>query len=461
MGETLAASETVNGWLQGSPYLVPADETGEERARSLLDEQIRIRARQQKVQSEFEAQAEALRAELERDFDVRLIFESNAIEGVETSLIDTRAFLEMPSESFLTTYSFSSGVSADPKLLEVVGHGHALSFVRELANSLDGRPLREVDIRNIHALAMAAEPRIAGHYKTMDNEIGGRHPSYLTARAEEVPLRVRKLVEWLEEARVHGPLLAAVASAWLADIHPFDDGNGRVSRLLANYVLLKYGWPCLIIRAGPDRQRYYDALASSDGCDIGPLFSLYVEGLHRSLSEMEDPEFARLLLDQDLKRQDAFEAWRALLQKFTLLLQSALCRVGLRMDVVGYIDEADFAWLERRDPAGNGWWSKVRSSDGLIDALLWFGYQSDDLLSSESGLKPMPSVFFSERNNRPEAIHPYRPLWGDPRLSVHEVSLQPRSKNERALLRQGQDVREVTLPDAASLLADSLVGLGA
>lgn len=452
---------TINAWLDGSPYLFPTDQFGEERAADLLEEQYRLVERQQRVRVAFAVQAVELREELERDFDLRLVFESNAIEGVRTTFEETREFLAAADADFLSTFSFSQGVAADPHLLEVVGHGNALRFVKNLAGDLAGRPLREVDIRNVHKLAMAAEPRIAGKYKTMDNKIGGREEAYLTARADDVSSHVKQLVEWLGAARVHGPLAAAVVSAWLADIHPFDDGNGRVSRLVANYVLLRNDWPSLIIRSGPDRERYYEALAASDGGDIAPLFSLYVAGLHRTLSELEDPQFASSLLAGDLARQDHFDSWTAVHQRFNVLLQEAMTARGVEMEVVGFIGSADFAWLERRDAGGNGWWAKVSTSDRAMNVLLWFGYQSDELISSEPALKRTPSIFVSERDSSPRALHPYRPMWNDPRLSVHELSLQPSGRNGRAVIRCGSTTRSTTLPEAAKALAIAVAGLKA
>lgn len=453
------SSVVINEWLDGSPYLIPVDADGEARAGALLEDQVSIRMRQGTVTSAFREQADELQEELDRDFDLRLIFESNAIEGVTASFAETRDFLTTAGEDFLPTYSFSRGVLADPKLLEVVGHGRALAFVKQLAGDLAGRGLAEADIRNVHALAMAAEPRIAGQYKTMDNSISGRAVGYLTARADDVGWHVSQLVEWLNVTKLHGPLLAAVVSAWLADIHPFDDGNGRVSRLLANYVLFRNGWPCLIVRSGPDRQRYYEALASSDGGDIGPLFSLYVEGLHRSLSEMENPEFARTLLATDLERQNQYDSWSALHSRFTSCLQDELRKHQLELDVVGHIGPADFAWLSRRDSSGNGWWSKVRAPQRGIDVLLWFGFQSDYIAGASPRVRT-PSVFISERDTRPVSLHPYCPIWEDERLSLHEVSLQPGASRQRAMARFGQEVRTVEMVDAAAALAESIAGLG-
>lgn len=226
-----------------------------------------------------------------------------------TTFEETREIFRHPIDQATSAVSFSMGIEADPKLLEVLGHITALRFVRELTTNLQFGQLREVDIRNIHRLTMQAEPRIAGHYKTTDNVISGRNPHYLTARAEDVSLHVAQLVAWMNTCQIHGPLAAAVVGAWLADIHPFEDGNGRVSRLVVNYGLLRSNWPCLIIRSGADRQRYYEALAASDAGDISALFSLNLDGLNRTLTELEDPDLTRSLVERDSGAAAALRCW--------------------------------------------------------------------------------------------------------------------------------------------------------
>ena len=453
---------TINEWLRGSPYSFPTDEGGEQAAGDLLGDQWRVLQRQQDLRRKLEERAEALRLELERDFDVRLVFESNAIEGVQTSFPETRELMKLVQQAdVLSAVTFRQQVMEDRKLLEVVGHGQALRFVRELASGFSDRRLREVDIRNIHALAMAHDGRIAGHYKVTDNAILGRE-DLLTARSDDVGHHMHQLVEWLNDAPIHGPLLATVVHAWIANIHPFADGNGRVARLLANYVLYRDHWPCLIVRSGVEREEYYDSLKHSDGGgDISPLFALFVKGLHRSLTEMGDPTFARKIFEADLDRAEEFETWAALHGTFTRRLNACLSERGLRMEVVGWLQPADYLYLKRREPSGNGWFAKVRSDDRPLDILLWFGYQSEELVAAAtSPFRNAPSIFVSERDRAPVAMHPYRPLWNDSRLAVHEISLQPISGRDRLLVRRANEVTQCSLDDGIGALAAALSDLG-
>jgi Fic family protein len=86
------------------------------------------------------------------------------------------------------------------------------------------------------------------------------------------------LVTWLnkslEEKELHPVEIAAIAHYRLTDIHPFDDGNGRIARLLLNYVLIYFDYPIVIIKSD-DKTNYIKSLNDADAGDIG-AFIKYV-----------------------------------------------------------------------------------------------------------------------------------------------------------------------------------------
>lgn len=88
---------------------------------------------------------------------------------------------------------------------------------------------------------------------------------------------IDRLLEWLEEYRDVHPLLVA---AWLhhrfAQIHPFQDGNGRVSRCLVTLVLLRGDWLPLVV-SRHHRTPYIAALESADVGDLHPLIRLFAD----------------------------------------------------------------------------------------------------------------------------------------------------------------------------------------
>ena len=62
---------------------------------------------------------------------------------------------------------------------------------------------------------------------------------------------------------MHPLQLAAKFHGWFENIHPFEDGNGRVGRFLMNIILVNRGYPPLIIRK-TQRISYFNALEDSD-----------------------------------------------------------------------------------------------------------------------------------------------------------------------------------------------------
>jgi Fic family protein len=92
----------------------------------------------------------------------------------------------------------------------------------------------------------------------------------------ELDLLIREFFNWYNQNKnkVHPIQLAALAHFKFVSIHPFGDGNGRISRLLMNYVLNKNGYPMLIIDY-TQRKSYYTALERSNITNDESIFTLW------------------------------------------------------------------------------------------------------------------------------------------------------------------------------------------
>jgi hypothetical protein len=90
-----------------------------------------------------------------------------------------------------------------------------------------------------------------------------------------------------ENKGLPGPIRATVLHAWLTHVHPFIDGNGRVSRAIGNLELIRSGYPPIIIKK-TERARYIDALAESDdGGDIRSFMELIFDRVDGGLTGIE------------------------------------------------------------------------------------------------------------------------------------------------------------------------------
>lgn len=183
---------------------------------------------------------------LERWFDVELTYTSNAIEGSTLTRSETAVVVEK---------GFTVAGKPLKDHLEAIDHMEALAFVRALAS--EPRPLREGDVREIHrAVLLRSAPHDAGGYSGHQRTVLGSRTRFPSPA--ELPALMGGFAAWLADAP-DGPDTAFEAHYRLVTIHPFSDGNGRTARLLMNLLLLRAGYPPVVI--GPEqRVAYIDAL---------------------------------------------------------------------------------------------------------------------------------------------------------------------------------------------------------
>ena len=208
-------------------------------------------------------------------YDVELTYTSNAIEGNTLTRVETAEVFEKGLGA--------PAVVAKPieHQLEVIGHKEALAFVHDLARRPD--PIREVDVRAIHRLILARiDPEEAGKYSDLERFIKGS-PLVLPSPWELKPL-MSDFGQWLATVSP-GPDSAFEAHARLVTIHPFKDGNGRTARLLMNLLLMRAGYPPVVI--GPEhRVQYLDVLQELQlDHDREPYEEFLYERLETSLGD--------------------------------------------------------------------------------------------------------------------------------------------------------------------------------
>ncbi|KAL3270343.1 hypothetical protein HHI36_009391 [Cryptolaemus montrouzieri] len=150
---------------------------------------------------------------------------------------------------------------------EVLGLQLAMKYVKLLTRK---NYISINDILGIHRRAMGhVDPVKSGRFRTEKVFIG----KHIPPPPEEVPALMEVYEYWLnsEEAQnMHPVRYAALAHYKLVDIHPFSDGNGRTSRLVMNLILIRAGYPPVMVLK-EQRDKYYDALNTANSGDVRPF----------------------------------------------------------------------------------------------------------------------------------------------------------------------------------------------
>jgi Fic family protein len=179
---------------------------------------------------------------------VEWTYNSNAIEGNTLTLSETKVVLE----------GITIGGKSMVEHLEAINHREAILFVEDLI--ADKEPLSEWNIKNIHALILREiDNTNAGKYRNENVVISGA--KHNPPKHYEISDLMQKLIaEYKNEWKAFHPVVrATLIHGEFVKIHPFIDGNGRTSRLLLNFELMKNGYPPIIIK-NEERAKYYDVL---------------------------------------------------------------------------------------------------------------------------------------------------------------------------------------------------------
>ena len=164
---------------------------------------------------------------------------------------------------------------------EVAGYAEVMEL---LFNSWEHIPFNENHIQQLHRdLLIHAEKDIhhRGRYKTNSNSVAAFNDKgeqvaivFETATPFNTPRLIQELVEWLRYAKenktLHPLLIVAVFTVVFLEIHPFEDGNGRLSRILTTLLMLQFGYAYVPYSSlesiiEQNKQGYYIALRQTQG----------------------------------------------------------------------------------------------------------------------------------------------------------------------------------------------------
>jgi len=244
----------------GSQLALKASELREKTASKVqeLDDSVlsRIDVKKQKF-LDVRADSSAMRR-AKKEAYFQYIYHTVGIEGNTLSLAQTRAILE-------TRLAVLGKSILEHN--EILGMESALKYINNTLIDKYG-DITVQDILEIHRRVIGnVDPVEAGMFRRTQVFVGSHQPPPPSL----LSMLMTKFVSWLNtNAGLHPVRQAALAHYKLVFIHPFLDGNGRTSRLLMNLVLMRAGFPPVIIRRS-DREVYYRHLQTANEGDVRPF----------------------------------------------------------------------------------------------------------------------------------------------------------------------------------------------
>ena len=178
--------------------------------------------------------------------------------------------------------------------LEVDGYARAADWAYQHARDYQGVPIAVLS--ELHKLALG--PTWAVAPPVSRDAPGAWRRGGVKIRSVQVPMPAlipAELDNWSRstaELEQRHPLVhAADHHAWFERIHPFVDGNGRVGRLVLNFMLLQHGYPPAVILAS-QRRRYLQALEKADEGNPNSLAEVIARAAHHTLNRFLIPKLA-------------------------------------------------------------------------------------------------------------------------------------------------------------------------
>ncbi len=196
-------------------------------------------------------------------------YNTNAIEGSELSQREVNTILEKdqwPKDK------------SKEDISEAYGVVEAIRFIRETKEHISIKL-----IKKIHEIVFKNSKPFAGKLRPKSVEVvvrdGLGRVVHQGAPSEKVTDLLKELIKWYNKYKHKYPpiLLAGVVHNQFENIHPFEDGNGRVGRILMNNILLKHNLPPVNIDFNKIKKYYATLQEYANNHDLRPTIELLLE----------------------------------------------------------------------------------------------------------------------------------------------------------------------------------------
>jgi Fic family protein len=230
------------------------------------------------------------------------------IESVGSSTrIEGARLTDREVEKLLANIRLGSFATRDEQ--EVAGYAEVMETIFSAYEAIS---FTENHIRQLHRDILAhstKDERHRGAYKTLSNNVEAFNEQgeslgivFETASPFDTPRRMEELIAWLNEQgrekRLHPLLVIAIFVVVFLEIHPFQDGNGRLSRILTTLLLLQAGYAYVPYSSlesiiEQSKESYYISLRRTQGTirlaepDWNPWIEFFLRALHRQKTRLE------------------------------------------------------------------------------------------------------------------------------------------------------------------------------
>ena len=189
--------------------------------------------------------------EYQRDLIARSVYHSNAIEA------NTMTFEETYNIMYNNDFSHSWGHDV-AEVDAIVNHGNAIEEIIERIKK--GKGLDEKFIRKLDEIMTKNISNVKGYRKTITLIKGS---TYVPPPPERIPMLMLYFVDEYNKDTSSPYLKAAKFHMEFEKTHPFEDGTGRVGRMLINFELLRNNLPAIVIE-DEDKDKYFEFLRTFD-----------------------------------------------------------------------------------------------------------------------------------------------------------------------------------------------------
>ena len=215
------------------------------------------------------------------------VYHSAAIEGNNLTLQETEIILA------------GTQVRGKPLKdeLESKSLGQANEFLYKLISGEE--EINKRTLRDLHSLIIPKEvDSSSGSFRKTNVKIN--KSDHVPPDHNEIDRHINQLFKYINRnSHKMDPLEMAVRiHHWLVWIHPFKDGNGRVTRMFTNFYLTSKGYPDLTIKV-EDRETYYDALVVADKeSNLNDLLALFIKSSFPSIKLLSD------IIDEESRKDE-------------------------------------------------------------------------------------------------------------------------------------------------------------